>query len=70
MVEQIDRILAALYSVIWVSVTSVSDACAVAPKRDCLSDRNLLLAGGFIGGTGNGEEGVCGGERGRRSMKF
>ena len=35
-----------------------------------LSERNLLFAGGVIGGTGTGERGGLGGERGGRRLKF
>ena len=34
------------------------------------SERNLVFAGGVIGGTGNGERGGLGGERGGRRLKF
>ena len=34
------------------------------------SERNLLFAGGVIGGAGNGERGGLGGERGGRRLKF
>ena len=35
-----------------------------------ITERNLLPAGGVIGGTGNGERGGLGGERGGRRLKF
>ena len=35
-----------------------------------ISERNLLFAGGVIGGAGNGERGGLGGERGGRRLKF
>ena len=34
------------------------------------SERNLLFAGGVVGGTGNGESGGLGAERGGKRLKF